>query len=92
MAHMGLNQDDPEHIDLYDSIAGYWVQKRLIQPWASGSSMIQITARGIDHVEGNRPQDSVRHPDHLQVHLKTIDGGEITIGTQTLSVSNRHIS
>ena len=34
MAHMGLNQDDPEHIDLYDSIAGYWVQKRLIQPWA----------------------------------------------------------
>ena len=47
MAYMGLNQDDPEHIDLYDSIAGYWVQKRLIQPWASGYSMIQITARGI---------------------------------------------
>jgi hypothetical protein len=52
MQHMGLDEDDPALIELYDSIAGYWIQRGLIESLADGYGLVQITADGIDQVEG----------------------------------------
>lgn len=56
MEQIGLDKEKPEHINLYDSIAGYWVGRRFLESFADGYGMVKITSEGIDHAEGRTQQ------------------------------------
>ena len=58
MERIGLDNANLDHINIYDSIAGYWAEREFIEPWASGYGMIKITAQGIDYVEGRIQQSA----------------------------------
>jgi hypothetical protein len=58
MERIGLDRGNSEHIDLYDALAGYWVERGLLESWADGYGILKITAEGIDYVEGNSQQSA----------------------------------
>jgi len=59
---LGLEPDitDPYDADdaLYDDLASYWEQRGCIESISDGYGLIKITARGIQHVEGDLEQQA----------------------------------
>lgn len=53
-----LDPNDPYYTSNMESIAQYLETRGFIRRYGKGSGELSITAKGIDEVEGNKPQDT----------------------------------